>query len=188
MADQVKTSAGAIWSLVLGILGFFCLGPFGSIPAIICGHIALAKINRSAGALAGQGLAITGFILGYIGLAFMLFVIPIVAAISIPAFIKARTTSQANACINNLRQIEAAKRSYALEFGLTNGAAIAFDKIGPTTNVTGGFLKAWPRCPMSTLQAPASQAATEYDYRINPVGSNAACIHFGTGTPRHQLP
>jgi len=37
------------------------------------------------------------------------------AAIAIPNFVKARTVSQENACINNLRQIDAAKHEWALE-------------------------------------------------------------------------
>ena len=36
------------------------------------------------------------------------------SAIAIPNFVKARATSQANACINNLRQIDAAKQEWAL--------------------------------------------------------------------------
>src|SRR5271154_610786 len=42
-------------------------------------------------------------------------IIGLLAAIAIPNFIKARTTSQTNACINNLRLIDAAKQQWALE-------------------------------------------------------------------------
>lgn len=38
----------------------------------------------------------------------------LLSAIAIPSFMKARTQSQQNACINNLRQIEAAKEQWAL--------------------------------------------------------------------------
>jgi hypothetical protein len=38
-----------------------------------------------------------------------------VAAIAIPNFVKARATSQQNACINNLRLLDAAKQQWALE-------------------------------------------------------------------------
>jgi hypothetical protein len=38
------------------------------------------------------------------------------AAIAIPNFVRARTTSQHNACINNLRIIDAAKQQWALEY------------------------------------------------------------------------
>ena len=42
-------------------------------------------------------------------------IIGLLAAIAIPNFVKARTTSQTNACINNLRQIDGAKQQWALE-------------------------------------------------------------------------
>jgi len=44
-------------------------------------------------------------------------IIGLLAAIAIPNFIRARQTSQTNACINNLRQIDAAKQQWALETG-----------------------------------------------------------------------
>ena len=51
-------------------------------------------------------------------------IIGLLAAIAIPNFVKARATSQANACINNLRQIDAAANQFALEKGKTSGSAI----------------------------------------------------------------
>ncbi len=42
-------------------------------------------------------------------------IIGLLAAIAIPNFVKARTTSQTNACINNLRQLDGAKQQWALE-------------------------------------------------------------------------
>ena len=42
-------------------------------------------------------------------------IIGLLAAIAIPNFVRARTTSQMNACINNLRQIDGAKQQWALE-------------------------------------------------------------------------
>jgi type II secretory pathway pseudopilin PulG len=42
-------------------------------------------------------------------------VVGALAAIAIPNFVKARTTSQENACINNLRLIDAAKQQWALQ-------------------------------------------------------------------------
>jgi len=44
-------------------------------------------------------------------------IIGLLAAIAIPNFVRARQTSQTNACINNLRQIDAAKQEWALENG-----------------------------------------------------------------------
>ena len=48
-------------------------------------------------------------------------IIGLLAAIAIPNFVKARQTSQTNACINNLRQIDAAKQQWALEKGASGG-------------------------------------------------------------------
>ena len=42
-------------------------------------------------------------------------IIGLLAAIAIPNFVRARLTSQQNACINNLRQIDGAKQTWALE-------------------------------------------------------------------------
>ncbi len=182
---QGKTAGIAITSLVLGILGLTCLGPLGAIPAIICGHIGWSKIRKSEGMLQGEGLALAGLITGYVSLAIAIVLIPLYAAIAVPSFMRARTTSQANACINNLRQIEAAKDMYALEHGLTNLSVVTWSDIGPSN--TSGFLKAWPLCPGSSTTDP-NEAATEADYVINPVGVNAACKHFYNATPAHRLP
>jgi prepilin-type N-terminal cleavage/methylation domain-containing protein len=42
-------------------------------------------------------------------------IIGLLAAIAIPNFVKSRTTSQQNACINNLRLIDSSKQQWALE-------------------------------------------------------------------------
>src|SRR5882724_382259 len=53
-------------------------------------------------------------------------IIGLLAAIAIPNFVKARATSQANACINNLRQIDAAANQWALENKKKTGDTITF--------------------------------------------------------------
>ena len=56
-------------------------------------------------------------------------IIGLLAAIAIPNFVKARQTSQTNACINNLRQIDAAKQQWALEKGKTGGDTPTSDEV-----------------------------------------------------------
>ena len=56
-------------------------------------------------------------------------IIGLLAAIAIPAFMKARNSARRNACINNLRQIDAAKDTYALEYGGTNGSSFVWDNM-----------------------------------------------------------
>src|ERR1039458_8348824 len=124
-APKHKTSTLAIWSLVLGIIGLLlllvCIGPLFAIPGVICGHMAYSRIKRSSGALAGQGMALAGLITGYVSIGLSIFLVPMMLAIAIPNFVKARDVSMMNACINNLRQIDAAKQQWALESGKKTG-------------------------------------------------------------------
>jgi len=110
---QPKTSALAIVSLVLGILAtMLCfVGPVFGIPAIICGHVAANRINRSGGALAGKGLAIAGFVTGYANLGFLVLMLPII----IPNFMKGRHIGQQNTCIGNLQLIDSLKQQSAIQ-------------------------------------------------------------------------
>ncbi|MCE9584567.1 MAG: DUF4190 domain-containing protein [Planctomycetes bacterium] len=63
-----QTCGMATAALVLGIVSFVCLGPLTAIPAVICGHIARGQIRNSNGTLSGDGMALTGLILGYVNL------------------------------------------------------------------------------------------------------------------------
>lgn len=62
-----ETSGKAVFSLVSGFLVLFV--PF-SVCALIFGYLALSEIRRNPGRLKGRGLAITGIVLGYLGIAF----------------------------------------------------------------------------------------------------------------------
>ena len=73
-----RTPATAILSLVLGAFSLVCGWLFTGIPAVICGHIARAKIRKSNGALEGKGLATAGLILGYIGIVIGLMGVPLI--------------------------------------------------------------------------------------------------------------
>jgi hypothetical protein len=74
----VPTSGLAIASLILGIGGLTFLPLLGSIVGVILGYMARAEIRRRPGEVTGDGLALIGLILGWIGiglavLAFLLF-------------------------------------------------------------------------------------------------------------------
>ena len=66
-----QTSALAVVSLVTGIASWTVLPFVASIVAIITGHMARAEIRRRPTELEGDGLALTGLILGWtmVGLA-----------------------------------------------------------------------------------------------------------------------
>lgn len=62
---SAPTNPLAIWSLVLGLLSYVCLGLLAAVPAVILGHMALGQIRRSGDEQGGKGLAVVGLVLGY---------------------------------------------------------------------------------------------------------------------------
>ena len=78
-ATPKQTSTMAIVSLVSGILGWTLSPWIGSIVAIITGHMARSEIKRNADTMEGDGLAITGLVLGWTS--FLLGLLAILAVI-----------------------------------------------------------------------------------------------------------
>lgn len=58
-------------------------------------------------------------------------IIGLLASIAIPNFVRARTTAQMNACINNLRQIDGAVQQWALENKKGAGDAVVEAELAP---------------------------------------------------------
>jgi prepilin-type N-terminal cleavage/methylation domain-containing protein len=70
-------------------------------------------------------------------------IIGLLAAIAIPNFVKARTASQKNACIANLKQVDGAKATWALESKKVNSdVPVASDLFGPSA-----YIRDEPACP-----------------------------------------
>ena len=85
-------------------------------------------------------------------------IIGLLAAIAIPNFIKARTTSQTNACINNLRQIDGAIQQWALENKQAANASVKYTDIS-------GYLKNSVVCPAGGTTFANSYAVTTVDVK-----------------------
>jgi competence protein ComGC len=109
-AGPAKTSGMAITSLVLGILGLFSCG-ITALFGLILGIIALVKIRNSQGRLSGNGLAIAGIIVSGI----FLLMLPLYAAMMLPALAKAKERAQTINCVNNVKQLGLAVRMYATD-------------------------------------------------------------------------
>ncbi len=92
-------------------------------------------------------------------------IIGLLAAIAIPSFVNARKTSQKNACINNLRQVDGSKEQWAMESNAGAGATVVSSNIA--SYIKGGM----PTCPASGT------------YAINILGENPTCDEGG-----HVLP
>jgi type IV pilus assembly protein PilA len=123
------TSGKAVASLILGFL-FFAFP--AAVAAVVLGHMALSDIRKSAGRITGQGIAIGGLVLGYLGIA----IIPvtlIIAAIAIPNFVRARMAADQASAVGALREINVAATSYAATYD--NGFPPDLATISGTTSV-----------------------------------------------------
>ncbi len=86
-------------------------------------------------------------------------IIGMLAAIAVPNFLKSRMISQRNACIENMRQIDGAKASWALEFKKsTADTPVAADLYGADK-----YIKDEPKCPAGGA------------YTIDSVGTKPSC-------------
>ena len=102
-------------------------------------------------------------------------IIGLLAAIAIPNFVKARATSQANACINNMRQIDAAANQFALERGKKTGDAISYPG-DLTPYIKLNSANSIPACPAGGT------------YTESTVGTAPTCSLGSTVTPAHLSP
>jgi hypothetical protein len=86
----------------------------------------------------------------------------IVAAMALPAMAKARQSATRNACINNLRQIEGAKQTWALENKKPDNATPDRSDLLPYLNA-----RQFPVCPAGG------------EYTVNPVSDKPQCTKPG---------
>jgi len=104
-------------------------------------------------------------------------IIGLLAAIAIPNFVRARASSQANACINNLRQIDGATQQWALE-----------NKAGPSATVSFGNIKPYLKNSI-TCPSGGSTATFATSYSISTVTNKPSCRIGANYTPTaHALP
>ena len=88
-------------------------------------------------------------------------IIGLLAAIAIPNFVRARTQSQKNACINNLRQIDGAVQTWALETKQAANATVGYTDISP-------YLK-------NSVTCPAGGTAFSDSYTVSTVTNKPVC-------------
>ena len=100
-------------------------------------------------------------------------IIGLLAAIAIPNFVRARSQSQKNACINNLRQIDGATQTWALESKQAADAAVTYADIQP-------YLK-------NEVICPSGGTAFSDSYTLTTVTNKPVCQKL-PGVGNHALP
>ncbi len=158
-----KTSGLAVASLVLGALGFFTLG-LTAIVGLILGIIALVKIKKSQGQLQGFAAAVVGIVLS----ALMVLLLPIMAAMLLPALAKAKTKAQTVQCMNHVKQLNLALMMYATDHNDTFPPADSWcDLIKPYAGNSAGVF----HC--------AAQPGAQCSYRLNSDVANKRLSEVG---------
>ena len=98
-------------------------------------------------------------------------IIGLLAAIAIPNFVKARAASQKNTCIANMKQIDGAKATWALEARKNNAdTPVPGDLFG-----SDKYIRVAPLCPSGTG-----------DYVLNAVDLKQPCPNIATVTDHIQ--
>ena len=123
--------------------------------------------RQTSGSLIGLWIALA--CMGVIMFAFVaVAVIGLLAAIAIPAFMKGRDSARRGVCVNNLRQIDAAKQIYAVENGATNGTVLTWDNLAPYIEDMSN------KTFCSAAVSPAIRTPSAC-YTIEPVGEDPKC-------------
>jgi hypothetical protein len=96
--------------------GLVFTGFLAGLVGVIYGHRAKASIRRSGGRLPGKGKAIAGLVLGYLGLAAMLFIVGI--SVFMVLFVEnSRLAANQSAALGSLQRINTAATIYAGAYG-----------------------------------------------------------------------
>lgn len=95
-------------------------------------------------------------------------IIGLLVSIAIPNFVHARSSAQQNACINNLRQIDGAAQTWALEHNKTSSdtytltSIMQYIRLDSTGNIPG--------CPANGTYAPGSCVSNAPTCTLSTIG------------------
>jgi prepilin-type N-terminal cleavage/methylation domain-containing protein len=116
----------------------------------------------------------TGFTL--VEIMIVVAIIGLLGAIAIPSYVHTRARTQANACINNLRQIEAAVQQVVFEQGKHDGDTLTWpDDVTPYIKLN------------SSSSIPSCPAGGSYSLQLVGTIPQAICSLGATVDPPHIL-
>jgi type IV pilus assembly protein PilA len=171
VTGPVATSTKAIVSLVCGLFIFFF--PL-SLAAVILGHLSLSEIKKNAGRITGEGLAMAGLVLGYVGVA-AIPVTLILAAIAIPNLLRARMAANETSAAASIRTITAAQVSYwgeHPEIGYACSLSSVSDAQKIDSSLGSGQKNGYRFEIIGCVAGPPGGANTKYQVVAYPIKSN----------------
>lgn len=184
------TNGKAIASLALGL---FSLIPLLSVIAVVLGHLALSEIRKSSGRMKGEGMAVAGLVLGYLGTGF--FLIVLVAAIAIPSLLRARISANEASAVQSIRTLNQAelryqathdKKGYTCELSELEASQLIFGLL--TSGAQDGYSFQLQNCSIDRYQVIAIPMRRNTSgvrafcsdekniIRVDPAGSSEACL------------
>ncbi|MFZ0859653.1 MAG: DUF4190 domain-containing protein [Candidatus Sulfotelmatobacter sp.] len=176
---NAETSGKAIFSLLCGLLFFI---PFLFVAAIVFGHLALSEIRKSAGHLKGEGIAMTGLVLGYVWIAGIPIIL-IIAAIAIPNLLRARIAANESSAIGSVRILVTSEITYAT-LHRSQGYTCSLSDLAEATLIRGplatgqknGYVFELTECSAGTEGgANVKYQVVAYPLRVNQTGVRAFC-------------
>jgi len=138
----------------------------------------LRRANGQKGSMKTKITYRSGFTL--VEIMIVVAIIGLLAAIAIPNYLRARSTSQQNTCIENLRQLDAAIQQWALENGAGPNTVVTADDIQPY--IGRNIASKLPWCPLDSDKTFATS------YTIANASTPPLCKEQPNGDFAHALP
>lgn len=173
---SAPTSGKAIGSLVCGLLFIFLPA---ALAAVVLGHLALSEIKKNAGRIKGHSMAITGLVLGYMGVVLLIPIVLIIAAIAIPNLLRARIAANEATAAATVRllvtaevtlQVDRPQQGYSCELPVVVGYADLDPEVANGTR--HGYVFEIRDCASETSGGPV----TRFHIVAHPVKENQSGI------------
>lgn len=119
---------------ICSIFAFFTCGLLSPVSLIISG-MALRKKPK--------GFAIAGLVISTISLLMAIVMIPMMIAIAVPSFLRAREISRRNACLENLSKLDGAKQQWAIETNYYGTSSPGWAELVGEDK----YIRSMPACP-----------------------------------------
>jgi len=160
--------AGDPWRMIVGLVGAALYAIQALDPEIFYGADRYAAVV--------QGLAEATLAKHIRGILLVLVVLGLFAGGITIMFVKARHSSQQNYCINNLRQIDAAKSQYGIDYGLDKGDTLTLRDLVEVAD----YMKKYPVCYAVTgyYKPNTDYITSQSHYEVGVLGRKVRCKIF----------